>query len=192
MRPAAARRPRRSRSQPFGVHDRGTRARARWPTRLEAWPREVAARVSIVEHEGVHPRLGSARRRAVRRAHRRHRARRRDAAREFARWWSTSFAVPVFFYDEADPQRRSLPATRGDAFRRRAPDLGPAQPHPDARRDGGRCARAARRDQLPARHRRRGASRARGAGGARTRRRAARRARARLLPQPRPAAPRSR
>ena len=53
------------------------------------------------------------------------------AAREFARWWSTSFAVPVFFYDGADTQHRSLPSARRDAFRRRVPDLGPAQPHPD-------------------------------------------------------------
>jgi glutamate formiminotransferase len=50
---------------------------------------------------------------------------------EFARWWSTEAQVPTFLYDDADvPARRSLPVTRRDAFRLRAPDCGPAVAHP--------------------------------------------------------------
>ncbi len=97
---------------------------------VQSLARAVATRVSMVEHDGVHPRLGALDvvpfvalagdpAVAVR------------AAYEFARWWATSFAVPVFLYDGADAQRRSLPATRRDAFRRRAPDLGPTRPHPE-------------------------------------------------------------
>jgi glutamate formiminotransferase len=97
---------------------------------VQGLAREVAARVSIAAHEGIHPRLGALdvvpfvaltgdAAAAARAAH------------EFARWWAASFAVPVFFYDGADAQHRSLPATRRDAFRPRAPDLGPAQPHPE-------------------------------------------------------------
>ena len=37
--------------------------------------------------------------------------------------------VPVFLYGDADPDRRSLPDTRRDAFTRRAPDVGPPAPH---------------------------------------------------------------
>jgi glutamate formiminotransferase / 5-formyltetrahydrofolate cyclo-ligase len=39
-------------------------------------------------------------------------------------------AVPVFFYDDADPAGRSLPTVRRDAFADRAPDLGPPRPDP--------------------------------------------------------------
>jgi glutamate formiminotransferase len=52
------------------------------------------------------------------------------AAREFARWIAATFDVPAFLYDEADPEGRSLPALRRDAFARRAPDVGPSEPHP--------------------------------------------------------------
>jgi glutamate formiminotransferase / 5-formyltetrahydrofolate cyclo-ligase len=97
---------------------------------IRSLAREVAARVSIAAHEGVHPRSGAldvvpfvalTGDTAVA----------TQAAREFARWWATSFAVPVFFYDGADEEGRTLPATRAEAFRRRAPDLGPARPHPE-------------------------------------------------------------
>jgi glutamate formiminotransferase len=53
-----------------------------------------------------------------------------DAARAFASWLASTHAVPVFLYDAADPGRRTLPATRSDAFARRAPDFGPTSPHP--------------------------------------------------------------
>jgi glutamate formiminotransferase len=96
---------------------------------VESLAREVGARVSLVDHAGVHPRLGALDvvpfvtltdddAGATRAAH------------DFAHWWATSFSVPVFFYDGADPHHRTLPATRRDAFRARPPDLGPGHPHP--------------------------------------------------------------
>ena len=90
----------------------------------------VAEDVSIVDHTGVHPRLGAL-----------------DvvpfvalpptppdvavaAARAFGHWLATTVGVPVFFYDAADPSGRTLPRTRADAFVARAPDIGPATAHP--------------------------------------------------------------
>jgi glutamate formiminotransferase len=92
--------------------------------------REVAERVDLRRHEGVHPRLGALDvvpfvaldgtrpTDAV------------DAAHEFAAWVADAITVPVFFYDRADPAARSLPETRRDAFTARTPDLGPTAPHP--------------------------------------------------------------
>jgi glutamate formiminotransferase len=88
----------------------------------------VAELVDLREHAGVHPRLGaldvvpfvalgddpSA---AV------------GAAREFAVWLARTLTVPVFLYGQADPEGRSLPDVRRDAFRRRMPDFGPPHPH---------------------------------------------------------------
>jgi glutamate formiminotransferase len=90
----------------------------------------VAEDVSLVDHTGVHPRLGAL-----------------DvvpfvalpptpadvavaAARAFGHWLATTMGVPVFFYDAADPSGRTLPDTRADAFVARAPDVGPAAAHP--------------------------------------------------------------
>ena len=90
----------------------------------------VAEDASLLDHAGVHPRLGSL-----------------DvvpfvalpptpadvavaAARAFGHWLGTTLAVPVFFYDAADPDGRTLPQTRADAFGTRAPDEGPAAAHP--------------------------------------------------------------
>jgi glutamate formiminotransferase len=94
--------------------------------------RAVADRVSIVGHEGVHPRLGAldvvpfvalggtdAERQLA-----------AMTARSFAHWWAETYSVPVFCYDDADPLRRDLPHARRHAFRTRAPDFGPATPHP--------------------------------------------------------------
>ncbi len=82
--------------------------------------------------EGVHPRLGAldvvpfvapsgtpdARASAVR------------TAQYFAGWLADAHDVPTFLYGDADPEERSLPRLRRDAFVRRAPDFGPAEPHP--------------------------------------------------------------
>lgn len=99
-------------------------------TSVQALARAVASRVDLNAHAGVHPRLGaldvvpfvalapSDPTAAV------------DLARTFAPWWSNTFAVPTFFYDAADPMRRTLPALRRDAFETRSPDHGPAAPHP--------------------------------------------------------------
>jgi glutamate formiminotransferase len=53
-----------------------------------------------------------------------------DAARTFAAYAAEALRLPVFLYDLAHPEQRTLPDTRRDAFRTRPPDLGPARPHP--------------------------------------------------------------
>jgi glutamate formiminotransferase len=97
---------------------------------VRALARGVATELDVARHSGVHPRLGALDvvpfvalddtppDAAV------------DAARDFASWVVDALALPVFLYDDADPEHRSLPAARRDAFTTRAPDLGPAHPHP--------------------------------------------------------------
>jgi glutamate formiminotransferase len=86
-------------------------------------------RIDIVAHRGVHPRLGAVDvvpfvaldgegAEAV------------DAARRWAERAAAELGVPAFLYGEADPAGRSLPETRRGAFTTRAPDFGPAVPHP--------------------------------------------------------------
>jgi glutamate formiminotransferase len=92
--------------------------------------REAAAGLDLHEHDGAHPRLGvidvvpfvalTPTSRVLARA----------AAHHYARWSSQELRVPVFLYDDADSQHRTLPQARRDAFVRREPDLGPAAPHP--------------------------------------------------------------
>lgn len=92
----------------------------------------VAERCTIVGHAGEHPRfgaldvvpfvaLGGSNAERIQAG---------ADAREFAEWWANDFAVPVFLYDDADPERRDLPNARSTSFRSRAPDFGPDQPHP--------------------------------------------------------------
>ncbi|MGH9031489.1 MAG: glutamate formimidoyltransferase [Acidimicrobiia bacterium] len=90
----------------------------------------AAARLDLSAHEGVHPRLGvidvvpfvaleaSSVADAV------------EAARSYATWVADTLGVPVFLYGGADPEGRSLPDAREDAFARRGPDVGPGAPHP--------------------------------------------------------------
>jgi glutamate formiminotransferase / 5-formyltetrahydrofolate cyclo-ligase len=97
---------------------------------VRALARAVTSQLDLRTHAGAHPRLGAldvvpfvalgdeAPGRAV------------VAAREFARWVAEALDVPVFLYDAADPEARTLPDARRDAFVRRAPDAGPAAPHP--------------------------------------------------------------
>lgn len=91
----------------------------------------VAETCSIIGHEGEHPRfgaldvvpfvsLGGSKT---------ERAQAAEEARAFGEWWAREFAVPVFLYDEADPQGRDLPKARSTSFRSRAPDFGPGVPH---------------------------------------------------------------
>jgi glutamate formiminotransferase len=92
----------------------------------------VAARVSIEAHDGVHPFLGAldvVPFVALDRAPDEHRVA-TAAAIEFGQWWAEQYRVPVFLYDDADAERRSLPNTRRDAFGSRRPDFGPDAPHP--------------------------------------------------------------
>jgi glutamate formiminotransferase / 5-formyltetrahydrofolate cyclo-ligase len=92
----------------------------------------VAEQVDLTLHTGVHPRLGAldvvpfvaidpadgGGAVAV------------EAAHSFAAWFSSTFDVPVFFYGDAAPGRRSLADVRLNAFAALVPDLGPAEPHP--------------------------------------------------------------
>ena len=92
----------------------------------------VAEHCSIVGHAGEHPRFGALdvvpfvalggtkmeRQQAA------------DEARAFGEWWAREFSVPVFLYDDADPDGRDLPNARSTSFRTRRPDFGPDQPHP--------------------------------------------------------------
>ena len=55
-----------------------------------------------------------------------------DAARRFAAWLAHELGVPAFLYGDADPEGRSLPDLRRDAFKTRDPDFGPRAPHPTA------------------------------------------------------------
>ncbi len=145
--------------------------------------RAVAERVDLTRHDGVHPRMGaldvvpfvaldgSAAVDAV------------DAAHAFGAWAAAELAVPVFFYGDADPQGRSLPALRRDAFTSRLPDAGPAEPHARLGAIAVGALAGAGRGELRAHDRgRRDRPRDR-AGGARARRRSAGCARARVVAQ---------
>jgi glutamate formiminotransferase len=55
-----------------------------------------------------------------------------DAACAFARWIAEDLGVPAFLYGDADPEHRTLPETRRDAFVRRAPDCDPTSGDPRA------------------------------------------------------------
>ncbi|HUF84449.1 MAG TPA: glutamate formiminotransferase [Acidimicrobiia bacterium] len=94
-----------------------------------ALARAAAEGVDISAHDGVHPRFGAvdvvpfvaldgAAGIAV------------DAARRFAEWVADELGVAAFLYGDADPDGRSLPDVRRDAFTDRRPDHGPAEPHP--------------------------------------------------------------
>lgn len=92
----------------------------------------VVRHADVSWHDGVHPRTGALdvvpfvtlaastdeRELAVHTAH------------DFARWLAGTFDVPAFLYGDADSEGRSLPSLRRDAFVRRPPDFGPAEPHP--------------------------------------------------------------
>jgi len=99
-----------------------------------AWAAAGLARAALAEldlsgRDGVHPRLGlvdvvpfvalgEPPQVAI------------EAAGEFGARIAAELEVPVFFYGAADPEGRDLPSVRRDAFTRRAPDVGPPQPHP--------------------------------------------------------------
>jgi glutamate formiminotransferase len=87
------------------------------------------ARLDLGDHAGVHPRLGVLDvvpfvaldgDDAVAVA----------AARRTAKRLAREFGVPTFTYDLADPEGRTLPSVRREAFTVRPPDHGPDRPHP--------------------------------------------------------------
>jgi glutamate formiminotransferase len=103
------------------------------PRDAELAMRNVAhalAERSFVGYQGVHPCIGvvdvvpfvalGGTDRAVAAA----------AAHDFGQWAAGALDLPVFFYGDADPDRRSLPSVRQEAFSDRPPDRGPSSPHP--------------------------------------------------------------
>jgi glutamate formiminotransferase len=91
----------------------------------------VAEQCSIVGHEGEHPRFGALDvvPFVALGGTKVERAQAAEEARAFGEWWAREFAVPVFLYDDADPEGRDLPNARSTSFRSRAPDFGPSAPH---------------------------------------------------------------
>jgi glutamate formiminotransferase len=92
----------------------------------------VATHISIAGHDGVHPYLGAldVAPFVALGATLAEQAQAGEYARAFGEWWAETHSVPVFFYDDADASGRDLPHIRRHAFRTRAPDFGPDEPHP--------------------------------------------------------------
>ena len=99
-------------------------------TAVRALALAVAERLDQTEHRGVHPRLGSLDVVPFVALGDRPAGAAITAARDFAEWWANAAAVPVFLYDAADPEARTLPETRRAALSVRRPDFGPDRPHP--------------------------------------------------------------
>ena len=91
----------------------------------------VAGCVDIAHHRGMHPRLGALDVVPFVALEGTTREEAAAAARTFAQWAAETLELPAFLYDDADPGHRTLPETRRDAFVTRAPDFGPAAPHPN-------------------------------------------------------------
>lgn len=90
----------------------------------------VAERVDLSAHEGVHPRLGAIDVVPFVALAGSEPGDATEAARSYATWVADELGVPAFLYGDADPDGRSLPDVRRDAFARRSPDAGPGTPHP--------------------------------------------------------------
>ncbi len=98
-------------------------------TAVASLARAVAAQLDLTDHEGAHPRFGMLDVVPFCALDEDHDVA-AAAAQAFGDWVASDLSVPVFFYDDADPLRRSLPELRANAFRRRTPDIGPMRPHP--------------------------------------------------------------
>lgn len=92
----------------------------------------AVAQIDLGRHEGVHPRLGAldvlpfVPLRGLTLA---------DCAalaREVGQELAARHGLPVFLYESAAPQPRSLPFVRREAFHALLPDFGPTLPHPTA------------------------------------------------------------
>ncbi len=104
------------------------------PSTTEGAVRALAAaalhHLDLRHHTGVHPRLGvldvvpfiafgpTPSETAV------------AAARDFAAWLVGTYNIPVFMYDQASADARTLPAVRRCAFESLPPDRGPSVPDP--------------------------------------------------------------
>jgi glutamate formiminotransferase len=94
-----------------------------------ALAREVAARLDLSRHAGVHPRLGALDVVPFVPLAGRPLSFAVDAAHAFASWVARELAVPVFLYGAAATGERTLPQVRAGAFTTIAPDAGPPVPH---------------------------------------------------------------
>ncbi len=90
----------------------------------------AASRIDIRTHFGVHPRLGVIDVVPFVALHSTPSSEAAIAAIDYAKWVVEAHRVPVFLYGDADLENRSLPDARRTAFKTRAPDLGPDEPHP--------------------------------------------------------------
>lgn len=90
----------------------------------------ASSRIDIRTHFGVHPRLGVIDVVPFVALHATPPIDAAKAATEYAQWVVEAHGIPVFFYGDADRLNRTLPDARRTAFKTRAPDLGPATPHP--------------------------------------------------------------
>ena len=86
--------------------------------------------VDLSRQTGVHPRLGALDVVPFVALESLERAGALAAALTFAEAVAHGHGVPVFLYDGADPDGRTLPSVRKEAFVSRAPDFGPTTPHP--------------------------------------------------------------
>lgn len=96
----------------------------------------VAVRlIDLAAHAGVHPRLGAVDVVpfvALDRPGADGLAEAGGIARAWGQRAGDELGVPVFLYGAADPEGRTLPEVRREAFRERRPDFGPGEPHPTA------------------------------------------------------------
>jgi len=92
----------------------------------------AVARIDIGRHAGVHPRLGALDVLPFVPLQGLNLADCAVLAREVGEELAARHGLPVFLYESASPQARSLPVVRREAFRTLAADFGPAVPHPTA------------------------------------------------------------
>lgn len=95
-----------------------------------ALTRAVAGTLDISGHDGVHPRLGAIDVVPFIALDGAFEAAAVACARSYGAAVAGELGVPAFLYDAADPDGRTLPSIRRDAFKARIPDFGPAEPHP--------------------------------------------------------------
>ena len=92
----------------------------------------AVARIDLRDHAGVHPRLGALDVLPLAPLAGVSLAECADLARELGRELAARHALPVFLYEAASPENRTLPFVRKEAFRALTPDFGPHTPHPSA------------------------------------------------------------
>ncbi len=90
----------------------------------------AASKIDLRNHEGVHPKFGAIDVVPFIPLDDTTHLEAEQIAWKFANWLAEEHRVPIFFYDNADPNKRSLPQIRREAFTDRVPDIGPSQSNP--------------------------------------------------------------